>query len=231
MSFDEDTMRLIDQRIRAAQLKDRGWGTCSQRDTVGPGAQVVFDGSTVAMPVKVLGHVLMQAGDRCVLDRYGSDWIVVGSFSQLGLGAAEKFAFGPSPNETTTSGTFVDLVAMTPFQFDKVYDFTNIRIMTETAAYASTVPTSARWGLRLTPLDAGSSYTPVDLNMSYVSWTVANNHATGYGGQLLTGVPAGSYSCQVRWRRANGTGTVTVDTNDLYMIELEEKLPPYVPTL
>jgi hypothetical protein len=229
MSLDADLVQLIDQRIRANSSREKASGTCSQRDLTGPGAQVTFDGSTVAMPVKVLGHVMLQPGDRCVLDKYGSDWIVTGSFSTYGLGFIDGLYFGPAVDETTTSATFVDLVAIAPLTFNKVYDYTHVRMRTTCSGSASVAGTGARYGLRFTPQDAGSSYTPVDYSTSFVWFSGTAQDLSTWAGFTNFAIPAGEYSVQMRWRRTSGTGILTADNSNEFMIEIAESLPPYVP--
>jgi hypothetical protein len=223
VSMDEDMIRLIDQRIRLAQARDRAVGTCVTRATSGPDATVVFDGSTVAMPVKVLGTVFVQEGDRCVLDKYGSDWIVSGSWSTLALGEAARFQFGPSGGTgALTSGSFVDMMEILPVTFTKVYDQTYVRVCVSAGAYSSAASTSVRWAVRFTPQDAGSSYTAADVFTAFIHFNEINTHQSNYAGARATGIPAGSYTCQLRWRRNTGSGSVFADTNDLFMMEIDE---------
>ncbi|WP_146605722.1 hypothetical protein [Micromonospora craterilacus] len=72
-------MRLIDARIRAARDRQTAVGTV-QASLSASRATVTFDGSALAVPVKVLAHASVQAGSRVALTRYGSEWVVVGAF-------------------------------------------------------------------------------------------------------------------------------------------------------
>lgn len=231
MAIDQDLIALIDQRIRSAAAKDKAAGTCVSRDTTGSGADVAFDGSTVAMPVKVLGNVFMKPGDRCVLERFGSDWVVIGSWSALGLGECSVFGFGPGGAVSTTSASFVDFSDIAPRQFDKAFDATYVRMAVTAGCYSTAISTGVRFGIRITPLDAESAYPATDLAMNNIWFNQANIHQTNYYHYRYTVLPAGSYEIQLRWRRGAGTGTITADSADLFSVELDEAVRAGVPIL
>lgn len=232
MSIDQDLIRLIDQRIQSAQQKTEARGTCVSRDTTGPGADVLFDGSTVAMPVKVLGGVFLQPGNRCVLDKYGSDWVVTGSWSALGLGEASQVGTGPvGGTGGLTSGTFVDLTELAVKRFDKVYDATYVRMGVGAACVSSASSTAVRFALRFTPLDPGGGYTATDYNATFIYFNVTGTHLSAYSASRITGMPAGSYNVQLRWRRSSGAGSLTADQNDVLWFELDEGIRASVPIL
>lgn len=79
--YNDQMLAVVDARIRAASTVDHAVGTVNSRDTASTRAMVVFDGDNVAVPVKVLGGVDALAGDRVVLQRFGSEWVVLGSFT------------------------------------------------------------------------------------------------------------------------------------------------------
>src|SRR6478609_8422663 len=76
---------LIDARVRAATDRHTAMGTMSER-TSATRAMVTFDGSSVAVPVKMFSDVLAMQGDRVGLIRIGTDWVVVGAFSAVEIG-------------------------------------------------------------------------------------------------------------------------------------------------
>lgn len=234
MKIDANLLALIDQRIRMSTSREKASGACVTRDTTGPGADVLFDGSAVTMPVKVVGSVFLRPGDRCLLDRYGSEWVVTSSFAQLGLGEASTMQFGP-PGGTSamTSGTFVDLAEIDPITFDKAFDGTYVRIGLSAGAYCEGSPnTAVRFGLRLTPVeDNGTVAGDAALTHIYfnaVSTHLGAYHTVRYGPFDLN---AGRYSVQVRWRRSTGSGSVKCDDQDLFAIELDEGVATAVPIL
>jgi hypothetical protein len=232
-NLDTDMVALIDQRIRAAGERTKAQGTCVTRDTTGPGGTVLFDGSTVAMPVKVLGNVFVQPGDRCVLDKYQTTWVVTGSFSAFGLGEASKVGNGPStPTSALTSSTYVDLNEIGPLTFDKVYDNTMVQ-MTLSITMRSTTSGqvfSSRLGLRFTPLE-GQNYTATDLVMNFIRFEDTSQRLGNTYTARVTDIPAGAYSVQVRWRRVSSTGTGVVDSGDVYSIMLNEAIRSSSPIL
>lgn len=231
-SHDEQLLALIDQRIRLHRQRTETLGTCQQRDATGPGAQVRFDGATVAVPVKVFGHVHVQAGMRCALDKYGSEWIVTGSWGTSGFGRESIVVFAGT--EQTTSSSFADLTSVAPFTFVKMHTGTFVDIAMSVSAYSSAAGgTQARWALRFTQTDGDVPYTPTDLTTNYLWFSLADTRfyqTTRFISSAV--IPAGTYSVQVRWRRSGGSGTVhNVTDNDHYSVTLQEVVKtssPYV---
>lgn len=229
-ALSEDMIALIDQRVRAAQARTRATGTCVDRDTTGPGATVIFDGDVMGVPVKVLGDVFLREGHRCLLDKYGSDWIVTGSFASYALGEVTSLQF-PSAALSTTVVTYADVTTINPFTFTKTMDGTKVRMAVHAGCYVTgTASTGARFGLTFTPT-SGQVYTPIDYNLAAIYHNQLSLHLPGYGQQRVAGLPAGSYSVQLRWRRLSGTGTCTCDSNDLMTMEVVEWLNSGAPIL
>lgn len=235
----EELLRLIDQRARMHQTRMRHWGTVVQRDTTGPGAQVVFDGSTVAMPVKVVGGVFAQPADRCLLDLYGSDWVVSGSWAAVALGESGSNLLGPPGGSgNLSSPSYLDVTEYGPVGFTKAYDLTYVRIAVGASAFCNTTPgTSVRWGVRITPDDASSPYPATDHNVGSIYYNQTGVHMQGYwavrvvGTSSPGGLPAGDYTCQLRWLRWGGTGTIQFDQSDYFVMELDEGIRTINPFL
>lgn len=223
-TIDQQLINLIDQRIKASSSKDKAIGTCASRDSVGPGGTVLFDGSTVAMPVKVLGTVFVQPGDRCVLDRYGTEWIVTGSFSAFGLGEASVVGTGPSGGTgSLTSATFIDLIEIPAISFTKWYDntYTQMSLSISMRSTSGATAYAARFGLRLTPL-SGQNYSATDYTMNFLRFEDGTQRLSSTYLIRALDIPAGSYSVQVRWRRQTASGTGILDSGDVYSIMLNE---------
>lgn len=234
MTIDENLITVIDQRVRLGKVRERATGSCVTRETTGPTADVLFDGSTVAMPVKVLGTVFLTPGDRCVLDRFDTEWIVTGSFSAFGLGEASYQAFGP-PGGTggLTSGSFVDFVDIPPITFDKAFDGTYVRMGLSASAYAETSPnTAVRFGFRFTPADVNGT-TAQDIALNSIYFNGMLDHEGNYHHARLAPfhLNAGRYTIQLRWRRSAGTGTIKADDQDMFALELDEGVATAVPIL
>jgi hypothetical protein len=89
-----------------------------------------------------------------------------------------------------------------------------------------------RFALRFTPLDAGSEYVATDYNCGSIYMNPINTHLITYGGYRVVGIPAGSYSVQLRWRRSTAAAaSIYCDNGDLFMIELDERPRAAVPIL
>jgi len=220
-TWDEDLIRLVDQRIAQYSQRRSAVGTCVTREVIGWGASVLFDGATTAVPVKVLGHVELQPGMRCTLDKYGSEWLVTGAFAVPQMGEAGGLAFNVGV-VTTSITTFADHTGLSTFTFQKFHDNTAVEIFHSGSGYATVQNTTARWALRLTQTEGETPYTPVDLNTFYLSWSTANERIWGLSTFTYTGIPAGIYTGQWRWRRAAGTGVVTNAGEDFYSYKLRE---------
>ncbi|MCX5066670.1 flagellar biosynthetic protein FliO [Micromonospora lupini] len=81
--FGLDLLRLIDARIESARDRATATGTVQERQSA-TRAAVTFDGSALAVPVKVLTHVQVRENSRVTLVRFGSEWVVVGVFGGAG---------------------------------------------------------------------------------------------------------------------------------------------------
>lgn len=234
---DDNTLAAIDQRIRLAQRKTSANGTMVTRDTTGPGCTVLHDGATIATPAKCLGSVFANAGDRVVLDLYGSEWLVTGSFSSLAFGEGSRALDGlPSAATPITSATFVDLTEFGSFSFSKAYDNTFVRVGLTASCFSSVATTRVFWGVRLVQTAGVSPYGPTDLTMGGFMLNTVNIHTSftkfkRYLGLADGGIPAGTYTVSLRWRRFSGTGTLSADTNDDFALELDERVRALAPIL
>lgn len=232
MSYDADLIALIDQRIRAHTRRERAVATVQNRDTTGPGALAVFDGSSVGVPVKVLGNVFCKPGDRVVVDLYGSEWIVTGSFTATTFGEASRLLFGlPFATGSLMSPFYVDLSEFGALTFSKAFDETYIRIGMRASGYVSVAPTRASWAARITQIAGVTPYPATDHTVCILEYNTASVHQGVYSAYRIVGVPAGTYEITMRWRRDSGAGGITSDTNDLMLIEVDEQVRAAVPIL
>jgi hypothetical protein len=181
------------------------------RDTTGPGALVIFDGSTVGMPVKVFGNAPCQPGDRVALTLYGSDWVVTSGYNALGYGEANKSTTPTGATGALTSGTFVDLTEIAPITgFTKFYDATFVRVGMKASSYVSVAGTVAQFAVRFTATEGGAGWTPVDHNMNRLYFNQINTHTPDTHAIRILGIPAGTYTVSTRWRRAAARATSNV---------------------
>jgi hypothetical protein len=224
----EELINLIDQRIRAATSRERYSGTIVSRATTGNAAMVVFDGSTVAMPVKVAGGVFARAGDRCMLTLYGSDWVVTNSWAAVALGEATNSVLISGPSGTLTSATFVDINEFDPMLFTKAYDQTYVRLGLQAACFCNVSGgTSVRWGVRVTPVDTSSAFSAQDFACGYIYFNQTGVHLQSSGFTRVVslaegGMPAGDYMLSLRWLRWGGAGNLQFDSGDVFTLEADE---------
>lgn len=77
MTYNYPELDVIDAQIAKAAAKVTDTGTVTSVIST-TRLMVMFNGSTVAVPVKVWTNVPVVAGDRVGLAKFGSDWVVIG---------------------------------------------------------------------------------------------------------------------------------------------------------
>lgn len=234
MSYTEDDIRLIDERIRLARLKERGEGTLITRDTTGSGATATILPSTTPVEVKVAGGVSANPGDRVLLQKHGSDWVITESFSSSSFGEAYRAVELSGTTGALTSASFVDLSEFGTFPFTKGYDLTFVRVGLSATAYTSGSAgqtAKVHWAVRLTAISGGIGYTPTDYSLLGININPLATHTPYSSARRVTTIPAGTYTVTLRWRRVSGAASVLADTNDSYMVELDEQVRAGVPIL
>lgn len=81
MTYDDadDLLRLVEYVVSRVAKSPTDTGTVVEWSTTQ--AMVLFDGSSVAVPVKTFRGVTAAVGHRVGLVKYGNDWAIVGSFN------------------------------------------------------------------------------------------------------------------------------------------------------
>ena len=218
MAWNADWLALIDERIRALTARSSAVGTVTAR-TSDTAVYVTFDGSNVSVPVKIFGDVNAYAGDRVGLQRFGSDWVVVGTYSrryptEVGFSSA-------GAGQTITSSTFTAISGVST-TLTKRDTASRLRAMWTGTAYNAGGVAVPFIGVQY--VTAGSSpttYGPYTIGTLYQSVT----NGTIAGVHLASGLPAGVYTVQFMWRRASGAGTPTLTTDDWYSATVREVGP------
>lgn len=108
--------------------------------------------------------------------------------------------------DTTVSATYVNLAgtgSTTSFSFTKVLASTNLLVELHAGFQATTNSAIARFGVLVNAVDNDCAQN-IQVAGSY-------NQCTGFA--IISGLAAGTYTIQGRWRRVGGTGTCTRDTN------------------
>jgi hypothetical protein len=122
-----------------------------------------------------------------------------------------------SSTDTTTSATYVNLAgtgSVTSFSFTKRYADTRIRVDLSAGFFvAGTGNSAARFGVQIN----GTDYDVVNRHIN-----PASTHGEASGVRYITGVPAGAYTVQGRWRRSAGTQTLTRATDNWLSIAARE---------
>ncbi len=221
--MDERMIQVIDSRIERARRSWSDRGTVISRDATGVGATVTFDADGVASPVKCAGNVLCRPGDRVVLTRHGSVWVIVGMLGQTGLGEAySKVTFGGA-NTAHNSTSFADLSGFTAFSFTKLYDTTSVWVSQKWMGYPSATVTGAEYGVRFVQQAGDTPYSAVDIPIGRCFVNASGIHTTSTDIDQVTTLPAGVYLVSYRIRRYVGTGTLTCDQNDQVWIRCDER--------
>lgn len=115
---------------------------------------------------------------------------------------------------STTSTTFVNMPAPASFTFTKKYSAaqTKLRVRIDTSAFVGTANSIARWGVNVNATD----YEFVNLWFNSI-----NTHLPANGWTYITGLAAGAWAFQGRWRSPAGISLQT-DVNDWIAIHVAE---------
>lgn len=215
MVYNDLMLRTIDQRIVANRDTNRVMGTVVSTDTVNLRAMAVFDGSAQAMPVKMAGHVHATEGDRVMIDKYGHDWVIMGSFSRRTYGRSADTV--PAQSGSTTSGTYSAIPGAPSYAFVKRWDNTYVTVMQAITAHTDVANTAVGFGVSF---NGGTVLDTVPVMMA-----VAFIHTAAVGAETFAGIPAGTYSVVPHWRRIAGSGSVLHSANDTASLSIAEIEP------
>lgn len=211
---DLDAIRVIDARIAAALRSDNQWGTVSERSDAA-NAQVVFDGSSSSIPVKVPGSLEAFAGDRVALIKVGTHWIIIHTMTQRLVN--EVLNWSQMSVATTTSATASEMSPNLAMTFTKRWNQSGVIATVNLDVFWQSVTNNvAEFGLKF----IGSSGTwTYAIKRAPSNWVGAHEHPWGakrisggdtWGSGLL---PADTYEVRLTWRRISGTGTLSTDTD------------------
>lgn len=118
--------------------------------------------------------------------------------------------------DTTTSATYVNLAAVSSFSFTKILTATRLKIEFDVMFFVTVNDTSTRFGVLINGVD----YDVVHMGGANVSASV---NITAAGNALVaSGLAAGTYTIQGRWKRTAGTGTCSRATNGWLTIHCKE---------
>lgn len=210
---------IIDERVRRAVRRPQRVGTFAERLTDVTGT-VVEDGTAVAMPCLVAGHLVLFPGDRVLFAQFGSSWVILGALSQGGVELQYEYQ---AAGETVTSSSYVDapgLPAVASRTFMKLRPGSTLIARVDASAFMAVSPnTDLQFAVLITDINSGTTYGPTFICKMYSG----DGNRSAVGRQVkVSGVPMGIYDVKLQWRRAAGTGTPTMNADDFYTFNLRE---------
>lgn len=115
---------------------------------------------------------------------------------------------------STTSTSYVDLGAPSSFSFTKYYSSSDTQLDTflRIGSRVGTAPASVDWAIRIN----GTDY-----QIDHYEHGVNNQHDKAANWRMITGIPAGTYTVQVRVKSTGGTNIV-MDSNDWISCRMAE---------
>lgn len=191
------------------------WSNANNRDqVVTPFATASARSSAITAPIE--GMVTYLSDSDTLWHYSGSAWVPANAVANpVGVAAAAT----SSGSDTTTSDTYANMAgtgSVTSFSFTKLVSTTRIRIGLSATFFSSVTGLGAQFGV---------SINSVDYDVCKLSHNVAGASvhlvASGFT-YIASGVAAGTYTVQGRWRRTAATGTLTRDGNDWLCIEAQE---------
>jgi len=120
-----------------------------------------------------------------------------------------------SGNDTTTSASYVSLAgtgSVTSFSFTKVWASTRVELSIAAGWSPTTSSAGVTFGMRIDSTDYDC--------VKDVKGTGVVGTPSGFA--VVTGLAAGTYTVQARWKRHTGTGTLNRDTNHWLAILAKE---------
>lgn len=125
-----------------------------------------------------------------------------------------------SGSDTTTSASYVSLAgtgSITSFSFTKQRGDTALLVTMHVTLYATNTANEAMFGVQINSID-------YDIVKFYIN--PATTHHAASGSAFIEGIDAGTYTIQGRWKRTQGTGTLTRDPGDWLSISALEVVSP-----
>lgn len=108
---------------------------------------------------------------------------------------------------TTTSSSYANVAGSTSFSFTKIHASTVVRVSMTMTAFADA-------NLTLLSLAALVNGTDYECARFMFNTPTLNAHQQAAGSVRISGLAAGTYPFQARWKRTSGAGTISTDAND-----------------
>lgn len=219
--WSENQLDAMDERIATALGQDTtAWGTVQSVDTANFLAQVIMEGTSVAVPCKLFQHTWCEPNDRIALEKIGSDWFVKGVMRVTPYertwresGTAMIGSVG-----STSSSSYANMPGSPTWIAGKQFDATRLRHDFACSMYADAIGRIVTLGVRL---DGGTTVDVVKGHWANTGGTLPGIRMYIVGFVYQSGVTAGNHTAVARWK-SGGTGTVTTDTDDYWSFSTRE---------
>lgn len=117
---------------------------------------------------------------------------------------------------TTTSATYANMPATSSQAVTKASAGTRLRIEFSCSSFVTVASTVTSFAVLVNG---------VDTDISRLFFNPASTHeACPTGIVYISGLAAGAWTVQARWKRTSGTGTLTLDANDWISLDVMEVL-------
>lgn len=151
--------------------------------------------------------------DQDAIEAYnGTNWILVNPADVFTNGASMS-----AGSDTTTSATYVNMAgtgSTTSVVATKKSTGTRLLVEVAMSFFVTVNDTTTRFGVNVNA---------VDYDIFRLAATVpVNVHVFISGFNYISGLAAGTYTIQGRWRRDGGTGTCSRDVNDWFNLRCRE---------
>lgn len=184
------------------------WANTNVRDqVVTPFATAAARASAVTAPVE--GMVTYRADDDVIEVYDGTEWLA----PAIQVPHTDVSTITPTTARAINPATFADFPDGTALAITKLRDDTKLVVSFQGSAYADATSISVEWGLEIDGTDYGACV---------FHFTSANVHSGMAQLSEITGVDAGSYDAQLRWRNMSGVNQVKVDTNNRLSFSITE---------
>lgn len=214
--YDAELGRMVDERIGDLLPQQPGRMGVLVSVDAGAGCTVIFDGDAGTTPVKRWAHVQARPGDRVGLQRFESEWVVVGGFGATSTASIESLNID---NGTITS-TSNQLVAGRSTTIDKGFDATRMRVTIHAGGWAlTTAGHSVYYGVRISRVSPAFSQ---DYDIGRFLFNTISQHDAWSAFRTLPAIDAGQYTMQLYLRNSVASRTTVLGVEDTISVLWEE---------
>ena len=179
-----------------------------------------YDGDTIAIPMQsIVGSPEPNARVWAIEVPPAGNYII-GFVTTAPLRKNEECLddFSVSPGGTTTSATYVNVPGPQQITFIKASSLSDVKTSMAGTFFSTTTVAGAAFAANFV------GPTTATYDVAHVASTNASLNAhTSYSGFIKrSDLPAGLYVVTAQWKRTGGTGTLNIDSNDMFDMCVEE---------